>query len=246
MASTELLCFLFVCFFALGKAKYCLKSSDCSALESCRADNVCRQRCHYCSYDHQCGTSEQCCDNKCTSSSSSCFCANKYECGLGKKCCKNKCIRESSSCSCTYDFQCGIGEECCRGVCSSNCGLSSGTIAGIIISNIVFFAFVICTVSCLCCASCPYYRYRASGDVIVTQQPQQQLVPTQAHTMTTQQVQAPLLHNYNQPSPAGYNQPPSGLHQAPPAYSPPIPNLNPSAEIKGQAVWIPPPEPAKY
>ena len=88
MASTERLCFLFVCFFALGKAKYCLKSSDCSALESCRADNVCRQRCHYCSYDHQCGTSEQCCDNKCISSSSSCFCANKYECGLGKKCCK--------------------------------------------------------------------------------------------------------------------------------------------------------------
>ena len=101
-------------FFALGKAKYCLKSSDCSALESCCADNVCRQRCHYCSYDHQCGTSEQCCDNKCISSSSSCFCANKYECGLGKICCKNKCISESSSFSCTYDFQCGIGEECCR------------------------------------------------------------------------------------------------------------------------------------
>ena len=233
-------------FFALGKAKYCLKSSDCSALEFCCADNVCRQRCHYCSYDHQCGTSEQCCDNKCISSSSSCFCANKYECGLGKTCCKNKCISESSSCSCKYDFQCGIGEECCRGVCPSNCGLSSGTIAGIIISNIVFFAFVICTVSYLCCASCPYYRYRAPGAVIVTQQPQQQLVPTQAHTVTTQQVQAPLLHNYKQPSPAGYNQPPSGLHQAPSAYSPPIPNLNPSAEIKGQAVSIPPPEPAKY
>ena len=142
-------------FFALGKAKYCLKSSDCSALEFCCADNVCRQRCHYCSYDHQCGTSEQCCDNKCISSSSSCFCANKYECGLGKTCCKNKCISESSSCSCKYDFQCGIGEECCRGVCPSNCGLSSGTIAGIIISNIVFFAFIICTVSYLCCASCP-------------------------------------------------------------------------------------------
>ena len=108
------------------------------------------------------------------------------------------------------------------------------------------FAFVICTVSYLYCASCPYYRYRAPGAVIVTQQPQQQLVPTQAHTVTTQQVQAPLLHNYKQPSPAGYNQPPSGLHQAPPAYSPPIPNLNPSAEIKGQAVSIPPPEPAKY
>lgn len=219
MTSRELLCLLSVCFFALGNAKYCLKSSDCSALESCCADYVCRERCH-CSYDHQCGTSEQCCDDRCISS--------------------------LSSCSCSYDFQCGIGEECCRGVCSSNCGLSSGTIAGIIIGNIVFFAFVIFTVSCLCCASCPYYRYRAPGAVIVTQQPQQQLVPTQAHTVTTQQVQAPLLHNYKQTSPAGYNQPPSGLHQAPPAYSPPGPNPGPSAEIRGQAVSIPPPEPVKY
>ncbi|CAH3161020.1 unnamed protein product [Pocillopora meandrina] len=68
MASKKLLCFLFVHIFALGSANYC---SDCSLSESCCSDKVCRQRCFHCSYDYQCGTKEQCCDNKCISICSS-------------------------------------------------------------------------------------------------------------------------------------------------------------------------------
>ena len=177
MAFRELSCILFVCFFALGNAIYCLEASDCSALESCCPDYVCRERCYVCSYDYQCGSNEHCC--------------------------KSKCISGLPSCSCSHDDQCDIGEECCAGVCSSYCGWSSGTIAGVTIGSIVFFAIIISIVSCLCCASRPYYRYRVPGAVIVTQQPQQQHVLTQANTMMTQHVQAPPLNNYNQP-PSGF------------------------------------------
>ena len=72
MAFRELSCLLFVCFFALGNAIYCLESSDCSALESCCPDNVCRERCYVCSYDYQCGSNEHCCKSKCISGLPSC------------------------------------------------------------------------------------------------------------------------------------------------------------------------------
>ena len=72
MAFRELSCILFVCFFALGNAIYCLEASDCSALESCCPDNVCRGRCYVCSYDYQCGSNEHCCKSKCISGLPSC------------------------------------------------------------------------------------------------------------------------------------------------------------------------------
>ena len=110
MASKKLLCFLFVHIFALGSATYC---SDCSLSESCCSDKVCRQRCFHCSDDYQCGTKEQCCDNKCISSFLSCSCSHDFQCDTGEQCCNSKCISSSFSCSCTYDYHCGIGVVCC-------------------------------------------------------------------------------------------------------------------------------------
>ena len=165
-----------------------------------------------------------------------------YQCGSSKKCCNSKCIGSSSSCYCTYDSDCDIGEDCCGGVCSSSyCGWSGGAIAGAIIGTIIFFAIIISIVSCLCCACCPYYRYRTPGTVVVTgRQPQQQMVSTHTH-LTTQQVHPPLPVNYNQPPPAGYNLPPEGFSQAPPPYLsyPPPPNQYPPPPGQAQAAPMP-------
>ena len=58
MASKELLCLLFVCFFALGGTTYCNYDSDCSIDKKCCAYNVCRRQCSTCSYDYQCGSNQ--------------------------------------------------------------------------------------------------------------------------------------------------------------------------------------------
>ena len=240
MASKEFLCFLFVCFFTLGSTTYCMFKSDCSYSESCCTDGVCREKCSYCSYNSECGTNEQCCDNKCISIFSTCSCSSTFDCGIDEQCCSSTCISSSSSCSCTYDSDCDIGEDCCGGVCSSHCGWSGGAIAGAIIGTIIFFAIIISIVSCLCCACCPYYRYRTPGTVIVTGQQPQQIVST--HTqMSTQQVHPPPPVNYNQPPPAGYNPPPQGFNQAPPPYPsyPPPPNQYPPPPGQAQAAPMP-------
>ena len=240
MASKEFLCFLFVCFFTLGSTTYCTFKSDCSYSESCCTDGVCREKCSYCSYNSECGTNEQCCDNKCISIFSTCSCSSTFDCGIDEQCCSSTCISSSSSCSCTYDSDCDIGEDCCGGVCSSHCGWSGGAIAGAIIGTIIFFAIIISIVSCLCCACCPYYRYRTPGTVIVTGQQPQQIVST--HTqMSTQQVHPPPPVNYNQPPPAGYNPPPQGFNQAPPPYPsyPPPPNQYPPPPGQAQAAPMP-------
>ncbi|XP_022791062.1 protein shisa-5-like [Stylophora pistillata] len=217
----EVLCLLFICFLALGDTKSCTFDSGCSFGESCCTDKVCRERCYVCSYDYQCGTSEQCCTYN------------------------SKCISSSSSCSCSSDYQCDIGDDCCGGVCLSTCGWKGGSIAGATIGTIIFFAIIISIASCCCCACCPYYRYRTPGAVVVAQRPQQQFISAQTHTMMTQQVQAPHPLNYNQPP--VYYQPPPVYNQPPPAYLPPGPTPYPPAEAQGQAVSIPPSEPAvKY
>ena len=241
MASKEFLCFLFVCFFTLGSTTYCTFKSDCSYSESCCTDGVCREKCSYCSYNSECGTNEQCCDNKCISIFSTCSCSSTFDCGIDEQCCSSTCISSSSSCSCTYDSDCDIGEDCCGGVCSSSyCGWSGGAIAGAIIGTIIFFAIIISIVSCLCCACCPYYRYRTPGTVIVTGQQPQQIVSTHTH-MSTQQVHPPPPVNYNQPPPAGYNPPPQGFNQAPPPYLsyPPPPNQYPPPPGQAQAAPMP-------
>ena len=240
MASKEFLCFLFVCFFTLGSTTYCTFKSDCSYSESCCTDGVCREKCSYCSYNSECGTNEQCCDNKCISIFSTCSCSSTFDCGIDEQCCSSTCISSSSSCSCTYDSDCDIGEDCCGGVCSSHCGWSGGAIAGAIIGTIIFFAIIISIVSCLCCACCPYYRYRTPGTVIVTGQQPQQIVSTHTH-MSTQQVHPPPPVNYNQPPPAGYNPPPQGFNQAPPPYPsyPPPPNQYPPPPGQAQAAPMP-------
>ena len=238
MASKKLLCFLFVHIFALGSATYC---SDCSLSESCCSDKVCRQRCFHCSDDYQCGTKEQCCDNKCISSFLSCSCSHDFQCDTGEQCCNSKCISSSFSCSCTYDYHCEIGEVCCGGVCSSHCGWSGGAIAGAIIGTIIFFAITISIVSYCCCACCPYYRYRTPDNVVVTdQQPRQEIVATHTHE-TALRVDLPPFMYSEQPPPAGYNPPPQGFNQPPPPYSsyPPPPNQYPPPPGQAQAAPIP-------
>ncbi|XP_022810029.1 uncharacterized protein LOC111347036 [Stylophora pistillata] len=117
MASNKVSCCLFVSSFALGSAKYCSDSSDCSVLESCCTDYVCREKCPHCSSDSQCGTSEQCCNNECISSWSSCFCSFNSECNSGEQCCNSECISSSYSCFCSSDYECDSGEQCCNGIC---------------------------------------------------------------------------------------------------------------------------------
>lgn len=70
MAAKEAFCVLFVCFFALGSAiKDCGLDRDCDTWsdQSCCSDGVCRETCHNCTYDYQCGTDEVCCENDCLS-----------------------------------------------------------------------------------------------------------------------------------------------------------------------------------
>lgn len=72
MAFTRIVCLFFVCLLGSGSATFCTSGNDCSWSESCCKEGVCRETCSvHCSYDYQCGNSEQCCDGICSS-----WCAN--------------------------------------------------------------------------------------------------------------------------------------------------------------------------
>ena len=123
MATKELLCFLFVCFFALGSAANCTYKSDCFG-KNCCGDGVCRLNCFGCWRDSECGSNERCCGNTCAKSSDICLCTGNFICGRGEQCCKHKCTRDLSSCSCTFKDECGLNEECCNSICSYSCSCS--------------------------------------------------------------------------------------------------------------------------
>lgn len=55
---------VFVCLFTVSaNATYCTYSSECYGdKKTCCSDGICRETCHFCSYDSQCGTGE-CCDS---------------------------------------------------------------------------------------------------------------------------------------------------------------------------------------
>ncbi|CAH3161031.1 unnamed protein product, partial [Pocillopora meandrina] len=168
------------------------------------------------------------------------YCTFKSDCSYSESCCSDGVCRERCY-YCSSDGECGTNEQCCDNKCisicsSSYCGWSGGAIAGAIIGTIIFFAIIISIVSCLCCACCPYYRYRTPGTVIVTGQQPQQIVSTHTH-MSTQQVHPPPPVNYNQPPLAGYNPPPQGFNQAPPPYPsyPPPSNQYPPPPGQAQA-----------
>lgn len=67
MAFKTVVVFLLISFFGLrlGGATSCFDKTDCSALETCCNDGICRENCYYCSLNSQCGTGEMCCDGDC-------------------------------------------------------------------------------------------------------------------------------------------------------------------------------------
>lgn len=115
MASKELLCFLFVCFFASESATCYTNDGDCSYSESCCTDNVCREDCYFCSSDSQFASNEQSFKSNCVRFWSTCSCSYDSKCDSGEQCSNGKCISSSSLCSCSYKYQCGIGKDCWGG-----------------------------------------------------------------------------------------------------------------------------------
>ena len=219
-------------------------------------------------YVYRCGTNEQCCNNKCTSSSSTCSCSYDYQCQISEQCCNSKCISSSSSCTCSVR-RTTTNVDRARSAVIANASVVRllvtvrttpiVTLERIVVGEFVRHHTVVGVAELLqALLSAQLYSSPSSfplcpvSAVLVARttaivHPVLWSSPANSHNnkwsqlthLTTQQVHVPPSVNYNQPPPAGYNPPPQGFNQAPPPYPSYPPPPNQYPPPPGQAQAAP-------